>query len=91
MESPQGNFVMDLEVTDSSGKVAASIGADEMGGMQEVTDVIRSGDDLVLRYDFYAQGQTVPVAVTLTPAGDALDAAMDFADGMFVMYGRATK
>ena len=91
MESPQGNFVMDLEIQDSEGKVAASITADDMGGMQDVTDISRSGNDLVLRYDFFAQGQTVPVAVILTPAGDALDAAMDFADGMFVMYGRATK
>jgi hypothetical protein len=91
LESPQGEFVMDLELTDASGKVAASIGSEMTGGMQDVTDVSLAGADLVLRYEFDAQGQVVPVAMTLAPNGEALDATMDFADGMFVMYGKATK
>jgi len=90
-ESPQGELVLDLDITDSSGKVAASIGSDMMGGMQNVTNISRSGDNLVLRYEIDAQGQIAPVALTLAPAGDALNASMDFADGMFVMEGRATK
>lgn len=90
-DSPQGAFVLDLEITDASGKVAASIGSDMMGGMQDVTNIARAGADLVLRYEFDAQGQLVPVALTLTPDGSALNATMDFADGMFTMPGRATK
>jgi hypothetical protein len=90
MESPQGEFVMALDITDSSGKVAASI-SNDFTGNQDVTDISRSGDDLVLRYEVDAQGQVAPVALTLSPDGDALNASMDFADGMFVMEGRATK
>lgn len=90
-ESPQGELVLDLEIMDSSGKVAASIGNDMMGGTQEVTNISRSGDNLVLRYEIDAQGQIAPVALTLAPAGDALNATMDFADGMFEMSGRGTK
>ncbi|MDH3423169.1 MAG: hypothetical protein OEN00_09255 [Gemmatimonadota bacterium] len=91
MESPQGEFVMDLEITDSSGKVAASIGAAEMGGMQQVTNISKSGANLMLRYEIDAQGQMAPVAVTLAPNGAELNVTMDFADGMFVMSGTGTK
>jgi len=87
-DSPQGTFVLDLVLTDSSGKVAASLGSDLMGGMQDVTDVTLSGADLVLRYDFDAQGQIVPVALFLGPDGAA---TMDFADGAFTMAGQGTK
>jgi carbohydrate-selective porin OprB len=90
-ESPQGELVLDVVITDQSGKVAASIGAEVMGGMQDVTNISRSGDNLVLRYEIDAQGQMAPVALTLAPDGAALNATMDFADGMFVMEGRATK
>jgi hypothetical protein len=90
-ESPQGELVIDIVITDSSGKVAASVGAELLGGMQDVTDVSRSGDNLVLRYEIDAQGQIAPVALTLAPNGAALDCTMDFADGMFVMEGQATK
>jgi hypothetical protein len=90
-ESPQGELVLDMVISDSSGKVAASIGAEIMGGMQDVTNISRSGDNLVLRYEIDAQGQMAPVALTLVPDGAALNASMDFADGMFVMDGVATK
>jgi hypothetical protein len=86
-ESPQGALVMTLALTDAGGKVAASISNDMMGD-QEVTDVSVSGDNIVLRYEIDAQGQIAPVALTVTPAGTA---SMDFADGMFVMDGTATK
>jgi hypothetical protein len=87
-DSPQGSFVLDLELTDSSGKVAASIGSDQMGGMQDVTDITLSGANLVLSYEFDAQGQLIPVALTLGPDGAA---TMDFADGAFTMGGQGTK
>ena len=90
-ESPQGELVLDIVITDSSGMVAASIGAEIMGGMQDVTDISRSGDNLILRYEIDAQGQMAPVTLTLAPDGMALNATMDFADGMFVMDGVATK
>jgi hypothetical protein len=82
---------MDLEVTDSSGKVAASVGAAELGGMTDVADVSLEGSNLVLRYSIDVQGQTAPVALTLAPDGGELNVTMDFADGMFTMAGRGTK
>jgi hypothetical protein len=88
-DSPQGAFVMELEVSDSSGKIAASVGSEMMGaGSQEVGDVSMAGGSLVLRYELDAQGQMVPVALTVAPDGAA---SMDFADGMFTMPGRGTK
>jgi hypothetical protein len=88
-DSPQGAFVMELEVTDSAGKVAAGIGSQMMGtGMQDVTDISLADGSLLLRYEFDAQGQLVPVALTLAPDGAA---TMDFADGMFTMSGQGTK
>jgi hypothetical protein len=91
MDSPQGAFVMGLEVTDAAGKVAAAVGAPELGGMQDVTDISLSGADLVLLYSIDVQGQTAPIALTLTPDGAELNVSMDFADGMFVMMGRGAK
>ncbi|MEQ1857219.1 MAG: hypothetical protein ABL963_12140 [Longimicrobiales bacterium] len=88
-DSPQGTLVIQLEIADSSGTVAASIGSEMMGGgMQEVTDVTRSGESLVLSYELDAQGQLVPVALTLAPDGNA---TMDFASGAFTMGGQGTK
>ena len=90
-ESPQGELVLDIVITDVSGRVAASVGAEAMGGMQDVTDISLSAGELVLRYEIDAQGQMAPVALTLAPEGEGLYAMMDFADGMFVMEGLATK
>lgn len=89
--SPQGEFVMDLALTDASGKVAAQISNDMMG-TQDITDVSLSGANLVLRYEIDAQGQIAPVALTLVPQpGGMVNATMDFADGMFVMDGSGAK
>jgi hypothetical protein len=88
-ESPQGTLVMEMVVTDNGGNVAASIGSQMMGtGTQDVTDISKTGESLVLRYELDAQGQMVPVALSVAPDGTAL---MDFADGMFTMPGTGTK
>jgi len=89
-QSPQGEFVMDLALTDASGKVAAQISNDMMG-TQDITDISLSGANLVLKYEIDAQGQIAPVALTLVPQGDMVSATMDFADGMFVMDGSGSK
>ena len=89
-QSPQGDFIMDLALTDASGKVAATISNDMMGD-QDIEDISLDGANLVLRYEIDAQGQIAPVALTLVPAGDGVNATMDFADGMFVMDGTGEK
>jgi len=88
-ESPQGALVIELVVTDNGGNIAATIGSQMMGGPpQNVTDISMSGTSLVFRYELDAQGQMVPVALSVAPDGTA---EMDFADGMFTMPGSGTK
>ena len=90
MDSPQGSFDMSLSVKDAGGKVAAQIGSD-FQGTETITKISKSGDTLVLTYDADFEGQAFDVVVTLTPDGDQLDVAMDFAGGQFVMDGTGTK
>ena len=79
MDTDFGAFDIDLKIEDQGGKVAVTVGAAEQG-MTDVTDITRSGEGLVLSYEVDAQGQLIPVSVTLTlgPDGDALTAAFDF-------------
>jgi len=87
-----GALEFPLELEDQGGKVAANVGSfDPSGGMTAVTDVTRSGEGLVLRYEFDAQGQTVPASLTITPDGEAFAAVFEIADGQFVVSGAATR
>ena len=94
LDTDFGAFDMDLSITDQGGKVAVTITTpDPAGGAPtatEITDVSKSGDDLVLNYDLDAQGQLITVSVTLEPDGDDLKAAFDFG-GQFFADGGATR
>lgn len=90
MNSPDGSFDMSLSVKDVGGKVAAQI-TNDFQGTAMITKISRAGDKLVLAYDSDFEGQVFDVVVTLTPNGDKLAVAMDFASGMFVMDGTGTK
>src|SRR5688572_4203804 len=57
MTSDMGNFVMNLDVTDAGGKVAAVIASPDIGMEQNVTDITKSGESLVLAFEGSAQGQ----------------------------------
>jgi len=96
LQSDFGPIEFPLELTDQGGKVAASVGAlDPSGGgggeMTAVTDITKSGDGLVLRYDFDAQGQLVDVSLTLTPSGDDLTAVFEIGGGAFSAGGTAKR
>ena len=92
LESDFGPIEFPLEIEDQDGKVAASAGSpDPAGGLTEVTDITRSGDDLVLRYDFDAQGQSVLASLILTPDDEGLLALFEIGDGAFSAGGMATK
>ncbi len=90
MDSPDGGFDMSLSVKDVGGKVAAQI-SNDFQGTQTITTISKSGDKLVLTYDVDFGGQVADVVLTLTPDGDNLDVAMEFAGGQFVMDGTGTK
>ncbi len=96
MESPGGAFEFPVELTDQGGKVAAKVGLPDFDGSGpgapvDVTDLRRSGEGLVLNYEFDAQGQLVPVSLTLTPDGEGLAAIFDLADGAFSLSGTGTR
>lgn len=89
LQTAQGNFEMSLDIAEESGNVVAEVGS-EMGS-QDVEQVSRDGESLHLEYTFNAQGQQVPVQITLTPDGEDLAADLDFAGGQFSTSGTATR
>ena len=91
LTSDMGSFNMNLEVTDVGGKIAASIGAPEMGPMQNVTDITKDGEILVLAFAGSFQGQSFEAVVTLEPAGEQLTVWFDVNQGTFGMGGTGTK
>jgi hypothetical protein len=92
IDSEFGPFTMELELEDQSGKVAAAIGVPEMGGpMQEVTDVVRTGEGLTMTWELDAQGQFVEAIMILSMDGDNLSTLLSVADGQFTAAGVGTR
>ena len=92
MTSQMGNFSMGLDLTDMSGKVGAVLDFPDAGMNQEITDISKSDESLVLTFVGEAQGQTFDAVITLEPTGpDAVDVYFDIAAGAFAMTGTGTK
>jgi invasion protein IalB len=91
MDAQGQSFVMNVDIKDADGNVAAELTSDQMPGTTTASRVARDGDNLVLTFTIDAQGMVVPMVMRLTPEGDALNANVDFADGMFVAAGKGTK
>ena len=89
-DGPQGQMVMVLTVKTEGDKAVADLNSD-MIGPSHITDIVKVGDSVTLRYSFDYQGNQVPAELTLTPAGDTLKAYFDFAGGAFTMPGVATR
>jgi len=90
LDTPQGAMPMDINVKDADGKVAGEIGSDMMG-LVAVTDITKSGENLVFRYSLDMQGNQVPIQITLIPDGANMKFALDAAGGQFYLEGPATK
>jgi hypothetical protein len=90
LDSPQGPFAMTMTLTDVDGKVACELTSDIMPA-QKVTDISKSGNDLVLKYQGDFQGQAFAAKITLTPVDDKLGINFDVMDGQFMMSGVGTK
>jgi hypothetical protein len=90
MNTPQGAFTLNLSLTDKAGKVAGEISAD-MLPTQEISDISKAGEDLVLKYSSELQGQAFNVKITMSVDGPKGKVTFDAADGQFVMEGAATK
>jgi hypothetical protein len=69
MQTPQGAFTLNLSLTDKSGRVAGEISAD-MLPTQEITDISKSGEDLILKYASEFQGQSFNVKITMAVEGE---------------------
>lgn len=83
-------FTINVDIKDVGGNVAADVSSD-MSPSAQAQSVAKSGANLVISFAMDAQGQQVPVVITLTPNADALNASVDFAGGMFVMAGKGSR
>ena len=91
LDSPQGSFSMTLTLSDKDGKVVGELTSD-IAPPQAVTDISKSGNDLVLKYQGDFQGQAFAAKVTLTPVDDTRASInFDVMDGQFMMTGAGTK
>jgi hypothetical protein len=92
MTSQMGNFTMGLDLTDMAGKVGAVLDFPDAGMNQEITDISKDAESLVLAFVGEAQGQTFDAVITLTPTSpDAVEVYFDIAAGAFAMTGTGTK
>jgi hypothetical protein len=91
LDSPQGSFAMNFALTEKEGKVTGELTSD-IAPPQEVTDISKSGDDLVLKYAGNFQGNSFDAKITMTPSGDnAVNLVFDVNNGQFMMNGTGIK
>ena len=91
LDTPQGSMTMNLTLKDDGGKVVGTLTADMMPDAQQITDISKVDNGIVLAYTLDVQGQSIPAKIAIAPDGDKWTAAFDFADGQFMVDGTATK
>ncbi|HJN44410.1 MAG: hypothetical protein CL477_09560 [Acidobacteria bacterium] len=91
-ESPRGGtFEQTLTVRDEGGKVAARLEGGRGGG-NDITDIAKDGDDLVLTFERAGRGGNPSESVmTLTLDGAMINAAMSVRGGQFSLNGTGKK
>ena len=90
--SDMGPFSMNVDIRDMGGKVAATLNQADMGMQQEVTDIVKSGESLVLNFDGDFQGQAFTAALSFEPpAENESEVWFDINDGQFGMGGTGTR
>ena len=91
MESPRGGtFDQTVTVRDEGGKVAARLEGGR-GGANDITDIAKNGDNLVLSFEREGHGGVIDVVLTLTLDGDMINATQEFAGGQFSISGTGKK
>ena len=86
-----GAMTLQLNIVDQGGKVAATFGAPDMGTVADVTDITRAGEALHMNLIIDAQGQSIDIALAITPDGDALNVDLAAMGGSFMANGKATR
>jgi hypothetical protein len=90
--SDMGPFAMNVDIRDMGGKVAATLNQADMGMQQEVTDIVKSGESLVLNFEGDFQGQAFTAALSFEPpAGNESAVWFDINAGQFGMGGTGTR
>lgn len=89
LQSEMGPLPLTLAIRDVDGKVGVEFGSDM--GSQEVTNVTRSGEDLVLTFVTDAQGQAIDIVINLRRDGEQLRANVLAMGGAFTATGTATR
>jgi hypothetical protein len=91
MEGPQGAFEQELDLKDKDGKVVGEL-TNAMTPPQTITDISKSGADLVMKYEGNYQGNPYSAILTMTPDGsNKAKVTFDVNSGMFTMSGSASK
>jgi hypothetical protein len=92
LQSPQGPFEQELKVKDDGGKVVAEITNQMQTTPQAITDLSKSGADLVLKFAGDFQGTPFSAKITITPDGaNKAKVVFDVMDGQFTMEGTGSK
>ena len=91
LESPQGAFEQELALKDKDGKVVGEL-TNAVMPLQVITDVSKTGADLVMKYEGNYQGNPFAATLTLSPEGAGkAKVVFDVNGGMFTMSGSAVK
>jgi hypothetical protein len=91
LTTDMGAMNLQLNIRDQGGKVGAQFGSPDLGAMSEVTDITKNGEALLMNLFVDAQGQSIDVALSIVPDGDALNVDLSAAGGAFVTTARATR
>ena len=92
LDSPQGTFEQSVVFMDEDGKAIAEMSNQMQPETQKVTDISKSGTDVVLKFSGNFQGNPFDAAITLTPDGtDKCKVTFDVNGGQFTMNGTGTK
>lgn len=92
LDSPQGAFEQSVVFKDEGGKAVAEMTSAIQPETQKVTDISKTGSDVVLKFAGNFQGNPFDAAITLTPDGtDKCKVTFDVNGGQFTMNGTGTK
>jgi hypothetical protein len=90
--SDMGPFTMNVNIRDMGGKVSATLSQADMGMEQEITDIVKSGESLVLNFSGDFQGQAFTASLSFEPpAGNESAVWFDINAGQFGMEGTGTR
>ena len=92
LDSPQGPFEQTLVLKDKDGKVVAEMTNQMQPEVQEVTDVTKDKESLVLKFAGNFQGNPFDAVITVSPDGaDKAKVLFDINGGQFSMSGTGAK